>query len=146
MSFVLSDIDIHNEEVSFARWPRSCCSMLFVYVDAVKGLPDPQHGRELVVYRCVASMASCVAALHVSADPAHSLRSRFIFYCCDCPVCVVCVSVLKGNNRMRFAGHNNNHLCPVTSCHISCMINELILACPFSPQHSQAAAKREHIR
>lgn len=49
---------------------------------------------------------------------------------------------------MRCAGHNNN-LCPVTSCHISCMINELISAhsahnIPRLPQNGSTSVDLNH--
>lgn len=74
----------------------------------------------------VASVASCACYMF-----ARILRIRYVvvsvFYCCNCPVCCPFERQRKVGGRMRCAGHNNN-LCPVTSCHISCMINELISA------------------
>lgn len=57
--------------------PVPAAHVLFVYVDAVKGLPDPQHGRELVVCRC--RFRRQLRMLDVCADPAHSLRSCISF-------------------------------------------------------------------
>lgn len=114
--------------------PVPAAHVLFVYVDAVKGLPDPQHGRELVVCRCRFRRYHCrqLRMLHVCADPVHSLRSCISFLLLQLSCLLSFWKATKGwrqqpGGRMRCAGHNNN-LCPVTSCHISCMINELISA------------------
>lgn len=143
MSFVLYDIDIHNEEVSFARSSRCCCCSCCLFM--LMQLKDYQTRNMGANLWSNAVSLPWPAASHYMFLRILRIRYVVVLFFIVAIVLCACVCVLKGNNRMRFAGHNN-HLCPVTSCHISCMINESISACPFSPQHSQAATKREHIR